>query len=62
MLCDKQGNMWSCGTWVLPTSLIRSPLECGTGEGESPVGEGEEEDSRYPEYCCLVLQQESTRH
>ena len=43
---DKLGGMWSCRTRVLPSSPTRSPLESGAIEGDSPVEEGEKEDSR----------------
>ncbi len=61
-LGDKPSGMWSCRTWVLPNPPTRSGLECPTLEGDSPVGEGGKEDSRYPEYHCLVWQWEAGWH
>ena len=52
-----------CGvwTWVLPSFPIRSPLESGATEGESPVGEGEKEDTKHPEYRWSDIQREGGR-
>jgi len=50
---EKPDRMWSCRTCVLPNQPTRSLLESSTIEGDSPVGEGWEEDGRYPEYHFL---------
>jgi len=51
--CSNAVRMWSCRTWVLPSLLTRSELECSIVEGESPVEEGKKEDSKHPEYYSL---------
>lgn len=40
---EKLTGMWSCRTWVFPSSSTRSGLECPTIEGDSPVGKGRRE-------------------
>ena len=49
---------WRCGvwTWVLPNFPIRSLLESSAVKGDSPLGEREKVDTKYPEYCWSDIQ------